>query len=51
MSPYKRRKSWLCVTFMKGGEVVEPRPGSVIIGPKEKVDVKGLVGKFLPEGA
>lgn len=39
------------VTFMKGGEVVEPKPGSVIIGPKEKVDVKGLVGKFLPEGA
>lgn len=39
------------VTFMKGGEVVEPRPGSVIIGPKEKVNVKGLVGKFLPEGA
>ncbi len=39
------------VTFMKGGEVVEPKPGGVIIGPKEKIDVQSLIGKFLPEGA
>ncbi len=39
------------VSFLRGREVVEPKPGSVMIGPKEKIDVKALVSRFLPEGA
>ncbi len=39
------------VTFMKDGETVELKPGGVIVGPKEKIEIKSLLDKFTPEGA
>jgi LmbE family N-acetylglucosaminyl deacetylase len=38
------------VAFLKGREVIAPKPGSLVVGPKEKVDLKRLVARFLPEG-
>jgi LmbE family N-acetylglucosaminyl deacetylase len=38
------------VTFMKGKEVVAPKPGGRIVGPMEKIDVAWLLEQFRPEG-
>jgi N-acetylglucosamine malate deacetylase 1 len=38
------------VTFMRGREVVAPRPGGHVIGPVERVALAGLVKQFRPEG-
>ena len=38
------------VTFMRGREIVDPRPGGVIVGPTEKIDPASLAAKFLPRG-
>jgi len=37
------------VTFMKGREVIEPRPGGRIVGPAEKIDAAWLRAQFWPE--
>ena len=38
------------VTFMRGREIVGPRPGGVIVGPAERIDPASLVARFRPEG-
>jgi LmbE family N-acetylglucosaminyl deacetylase len=38
------------VTFMKGREVIQPKPGGRIVGPMEKIDVAWLLEQFRPEG-
>jgi LmbE family N-acetylglucosaminyl deacetylase len=38
------------VTFMKGKEIVAPKPGGRIVGPMEKIDVAWLLEQFRPEG-
>ena len=38
------------VTFMRGTEVVRPRPGGVVVGPAERIDPASLAARFRPEG-
>lgn len=38
------------VTFMKGREVVPPRPGGSVIGPRQKVDLASIIAPFRPDG-
>ena len=38
------------VTFMRGKDVVGPRPGGVILGPAEKIDLESLAKRFWPDG-
>jgi LmbE family N-acetylglucosaminyl deacetylase len=38
------------VTFMRGKDVVSPRPGGVILGPADKIHPASLQAKFLPGG-
>ena len=38
------------VMFMKGKEIVAPKPGGRIVGPMEKIDVAWLLEQFRPEG-
>ena len=35
------------VTFMRGREIVAPRPGGRIVGPEDKIDVDWLTAQFL----
>ena len=37
------------VTFMKGREVIQPKPGGCIVGPGEKIDAAWLTAQFWPE--
>jgi hypothetical protein len=37
------------VTFMKGREVIQPKPGGRIVGPVEKIDAAWLRAQFWPE--
>jgi len=38
------------VTFMKGKEIVAPKPGGRIVGPTERIDTMWLIEQFRPEG-
>jgi LmbE family N-acetylglucosaminyl deacetylase len=38
------------VVFMRGRELEEPAPGGVIIGPAEKMDLSGVIGKYRKVG-
>ena len=38
------------VAFMKGRELIAPKPGGRIVGPGEKIDLAGIVEQFKPDG-
>jgi LmbE family N-acetylglucosaminyl deacetylase len=38
------------VTFLKGREKVDPKPGGRIVKPKERIDFAAIVKQFMPEG-
>jgi LmbE family N-acetylglucosaminyl deacetylase len=38
------------LAFMKGRELIAPKPGGRIIGPAEKIDLADIIGHFKPEG-
>ena len=38
------------VTFLRGREIVPPRPGGCVIGPREKLDLAAVTAPFRPEG-
>ncbi len=38
------------VTFMKGKEIVPPRPGGSVIAPRQKVDLASIIAPFRPDG-
>lgn len=38
------------VAFMKGRELIPPKPGGRIVGPAEKIDLAWMVEQFKPDG-
>ena len=38
------------VAFMRGRELISPKPGGRIIGPAEKIDLAEIIGQFKPDG-
>lgn len=38
------------VAFMKGRELIPPKPGGRIIGPVERIDLAGIIEQFKPDG-